>query len=68
MDLYYVNKQPQSDGYHEVHKIGCSHPADEKNRLYLGSFTNCRDAVKEAKETYDKSDGCKYCSEDCHTR
>lgn len=65
MANYYVNNRSQPNGDHEVHKEGCNYmPSDKK---YLGSHMNCRDAVKEAKKTYPKSNGCYWCSRDCHT-
>ncbi|HPM76234.1 MAG TPA: hypothetical protein PK961_04015 [bacterium] len=67
MAYYYVNKSAQENGDHEVHKSGCSFMPNEENRRYLGDFTNCHDAVREAKKIYPKSDGCKFCSEECHT-
>jgi hypothetical protein len=67
MALYYVNKNPQDNGDHEVHVSSCSRLPDQDNRLYLGSFETCRPAVTEAKKTYSQSNGCYYCSEDCHT-
>lgn len=68
MAKYYVNKQAQPTGEHEVHKEDCTYLPTEENRLYLGSFDNCHDAIKKAKEYYDNVDGCYYCSEECHTR
>ncbi len=52
MATYYVNKQAQSNGDHEVHKSGCTHMPSEENKRYLGSFDNCHDAVREAKKYY----------------
>lgn len=68
MNNYYVNTNAQSNGDHEVHKDGCDHMPDASNRKYLGVFSNCFDAVKEAKKTYLKADGCYYCCNACHTR
>lgn len=67
MARYYVNKNAQNNGDHEVHKSGCSYMPDTENRLYLGDFDNCKDAIKEAKKTYSKSNGCYYCCNECHT-
>jgi hypothetical protein len=67
MALYYVNHNAQSNGDHEVHRDGCTHLPDISNRLYLGIFSNCRDAVWEAKKTYPRSNGCYYCSRECNT-
>ncbi len=67
MALYYVNKNVQSNGDHEVHKNGCSFMPETENRKYLGDFPNCRLAVLEAKKYYAQSNGCYYCSNECHT-
>lgn len=67
MANYYVNKNAQSNGDHEVHKDGCSYMPQGSNALYLGNFTNCQDAVKEAKKHYSQCNGCYFCSNACHT-
>jgi hypothetical protein len=67
MASYYVNKKSQSNGDHEVHVSGCIYLPSQENRRYLGEFSNCRDAVNEAKKTYKQSNGCYYCSAACHT-
>ncbi len=48
MDTYYVNHNAQRNGDHEVHKDGCRYMPSSK--LRLGSFSNCRDAVREEKK------------------
>ena len=65
---YYVNKHAQSNGDHEVHNSSCQYLPSVENRKDLGDFSNCQDAVKEAKKTYPTADGCKTCSPSCHTR
>jgi len=66
MAKYYVNKDAQPTGEHEVHKLGCTwFPS---NTIYLGEYNKCSDAIKKAKEHYSKVDGCYYCSKECHTR
>lgn len=65
--LYYVNKNVQSNGDHEVHTLKCTWLPNQDNRIYLGDFTNCRDAVLEAKKYYTHSNGCYHCSILCHT-
>lgn len=64
---YYVNRNAQSNGDHEVHTSECSRLPDATNRLFLGTFSSCGPAVTEAKKTYPKSNGCYYCSKACHT-
>ncbi|MDD5185741.1 MAG: hypothetical protein PHS84_10830 [Paludibacter sp.] len=63
---YYVNKNEQPNGDHEVHTISCLYLPTTENRLSLGSFDNCADAVREAKRTFPKADGCFYCCKECH--
>lgn len=67
MAYYYVNKNAQSNGDHEVHISGCSFMPSVENRIYLGDFDSCAPAVREAKKTYPKSNGCYYCCRDCHS-
>ena len=67
MSVYYVNKNPQVNGDHEVHKQGCNYMPDDLNKVYLGDYLSCRSAVTKALEFYSKSNGCFHCSEECHT-
>ncbi|MGH1388303.1 hypothetical protein [Kordia sp.] len=67
MTKYYVNKNAQTNGDHEVHKSGCWWLPKAENRIYLGEFYNCSGAVAKAKEEYDQVNGCYHCSNDCHT-
>lgn len=67
MAKYYVNKNAQSNGDHEVHKNGCTFMPNEANRIDLGDCLSCHEAVRKAKGIYPQSNGCYYCSPDCHT-
>jgi hypothetical protein len=67
MALYYVNKNAQANGDHEVHTTGCSFMPERDNRNYLGDFATCRPAVTEAKKHYTQVNGCYYCANACHT-
>jgi hypothetical protein len=68
MPYYYVNKHAQDNGDHEVHKADCSRLPEPANRMHLGEYTSCEPAVREAKKSYPRADGCFYCSRPCHTR
>jgi len=68
MGYYYVNKNIQKNGDHEVHKPGCSFMPKSENRMFLGEFPGCRGAVVEAKKYYLQSNGCYYCCNTCHTQ
>lgn len=67
MSSYYVNKNAQSNGDHEVHTTGCSWMPEPSNRFYLGDFNGCSAAVAEARRYYTQVNGCYYCSNYCHT-
>lgn len=67
MATYCVNKNQQNNGDHEVHKEGCNYYPEPQNRIVLGSFFNCREAVQEARKHYFQVNGCYFCSLPCHT-
>ena len=68
MTRYYVNKNAQSGGEHEVHTSDCSRLPNPENRINLGRFYTCQAAVREAGKHYASVDGCYYCSRSCHSR
>lgn len=68
MPNYYVNKNAQPNGDHEVHEDKyCSNQPALENRMDLGYHTDCHGAVREARKTYNKSNGCYYCCRPCHS-
>lgn len=64
---YYVNKNAQDNGDHEVHRRGCSYFPDKENARYVGKYNSCFPAVAAAKKIYATANGCYYCSNRCHT-
>jgi hypothetical protein len=50
MKNYYVNKNAQSNGDHEVHNESCAYLPSIHNRTYLGAYSSCKPAVDEAKK------------------
>lgn len=67
MNLYYVNRQEQSNGDHEVHVSTCSFLPSPQNQQALGYHNNCFEAVRAAKVYYPRSNGCYWCCRECHT-
>ncbi|NLI37124.1 MAG: hypothetical protein GX416_11520 [Bacteroidales bacterium] len=68
MDHYYVNRHDQETGEHEVHTGSCRYLPEPENRIYLGYFSNCKEALEEAKKYYSDVDGCYYCCRPCNTK
>lgn len=69
MPNYYVNKNAQTGGEHEVHTTSCNHgPSLESSKQSLGFHETCKSAVRAAKVYFTNVDGCYYCCKDCHTR
>lgn len=67
MPKYYVTNNAQANGDHEVHQDGCNWLYLVSSKKDLGYHANCKSAVETAKTYYHRSNGCKYCSEPCHT-
>ncbi len=67
MASYCVNKHAQSNGDHEVHAYSCRYLPEDHNRVYLGDFASCRQAVAEARKHYAQTNGCYFCAHECHT-
>lgn len=69
MAQYYINKNAQANGDHEVHSDPCSFMPNSSNRIDLGWHTNCFNAVAAAKARWpnDRINGCYYCCNACHT-
>ena len=65
--IYYVNRNAQPTGEHEVHRSDCAWLPDAENRIYLGVFSDGKAAVKAAKQCYSNVDGCYYCCNEAHT-
>ena len=67
MATYYVNRQKQQNGDHEVHTQTCRFLPLPANRHPLGEHAGCRSAVIAARAVYPQSNGCIHCSTECHT-
>ncbi|VEG96562.1 Uncharacterised protein [Aeromonas encheleia] len=64
---YYVNNKAQPNGDHEVHVSSCTYLAQATNVSSLGHHDNCASAVRQAKLSHTKSNGCYHCCRTCHT-
>lgn len=64
---YYVNKNAQPNGDHEVHTETCRFVPATQNRLDLGIHTGCQSAVAAARRHYSRVNGCVHCANACHT-
>ncbi len=58
---YYVNKNAQPKGEHEVHTSDCSYLPKVKNGIKLGKHPSCASAIRKAKKKYPTADGCYWC-------
>ena len=64
---FYVNKNEQWTGEHEVHRADCAWLPNAANRIYLGEFYTSQAAVQEARKYYNCVDGCEHCCPESHT-
>jgi len=58
---YYLSREPRDGVGYEVHAENCQLIPKEEDRIYLGSFGNCYEALIVAKEYYHESCGCTFC-------
>ena len=67
MTAYYLNRNAQANGDHEVHTEHCQHLPEPHNRIYLGEHSGCHSAVATAKFIHPewKINECFYCSRVC---
>ncbi|AVH34298.1 hypothetical protein AL475_20720 [Vibrio fluvialis] len=61
MNRYYVNKCVNSQGHHEVHRLGCVLQAKVESRIYLGVFPSGTMALVFARRLYGDSQYCVLC-------
>ena len=66
--IYYVNKNAQPTGEHEIHREGCPYMVLINETIYLGEYASCIDALRAAQRIYSNVDGCFYCCRGCHCR
>lgn len=66
MPRYLVNKITHYTGEHEIHTTFCPLSPSLDNSIYLGYFSSCRNAIKEARKHFVNVDGCVFCSEECN--
>ncbi|MBV7532849.1 hypothetical protein [Chitinophaga sp. sic0106] len=65
---FYVSKIRQANGDHEVHEASCPKLPLSQNRVHLGEYYTCAEAVNAARKLFPTADGCKICSPQCNTR
>ncbi len=68
MTHYFVTKTVQFSGDHEVHKSDCQFLPPPEQRISLGEFLSCQEAMREARRHYPQVNGCFFCIRECHTR
>lgn len=68
MERYCVNKNAQTSGEHEVHTENCKKLPEIYNRIDLGYFSTCDEALNKARGYYSNVDGCIHCCPKCHKK
>lgn len=68
MGYYYVNDdQTRNPGlHHEVHTEEHAKALGIRSKTYLGYYSNCAEAKRQAKVLYSDADGCAICCAPCH--
>jgi len=63
-----VNKIPNENGKHEVHKQSCKILPPLENLIFVGDFLICSDAMIESRKIYPEVNGCYDCCFPCHKK
>jgi len=66
MDLYYVSNKVNKTGKHIVHKVSCEN--FPLNNIYLGPFSECREALEKARGYYPEVEHCEQCCSEQRSR
>ena len=68
MPHFIVNRDPQQNGIHEVHRTDtCARLPNKEGQMALGWYESCREAVAAAKRIgYATANGCNFCIPECH--
>lgn len=66
MDYYYLSTKPLYTGEYEIHKSSCYRLPSEENRVLLGYLASGIEAVKKAREIYQKVNACFNCCNEFH--
>lgn len=59
--IYYVTDSSESEGSRTVHTALCHYVNASTRKQYLGVFSGCLEAVREARRIYPNVKGCVYC-------
>jgi hypothetical protein len=62
MKSYYVRIKPQLNGTYAVHREDCPFLPSKENRIYLGKYSSCFEALKHAKMYFREATGCYFCT------
>lgn len=62
-EIFYVGILVDKENEHELHRASCEKCPNQKDRIFLGRFENSKDAMKKAKEHYEKVHSCDICCE-----
>lgn len=58
---FFVTKIESDNDTCTIHKSICEYLPSDSNRIELGEFYSCSDALDEAKKNHDRSNGCFHC-------
>ena len=63
--FYFVNKVPDREGFHLIHREDCFKCFLASDIVYLGSFNSCEEAIKAAQKVFTEVKFCDFCLPNC---
>ena len=65
MKSYYIDIEKSIFNENEVHEKGCHRMPKQENLEFLGNYSSCHTALKEAQKKFNDATGCYSCSWEC---
>lgn len=66
--VFYVETDPQMGNVYILHRFSCYEPPRFDKRFHLGRHTDCKNAVKHARQLYSTVTGCSRCCPEAKDR
>jgi hypothetical protein len=63
-EKYFISTNPRISGSHTVHRQRCPFLPEPGRRIPLGVFQSSREAVKEGRNYFGRTDNCPFCSKE----
>lgn len=65
MKAFFISTEQKGIEKYQIHQEGCEFLPNFNERIYLGIFKKCDEALDEAKKVSENLKVCPFCSKEC---